>query len=63
MTKAGNELRIRHFEVGHERVGETGEKDYLFMRLYSLIWLMSKRTRRLSGAEREDADREDEAPF
>ena len=63
MTKAGNELRIRHFEVGHEPVGETGEKDYLFMRLYSLIWLMLKRTRRLSEDEREDADREDEAPF
>ncbi len=36
MTKVGNELRIRHSEVGHEPVGETGEKDYLFMRLYSL---------------------------
>ena len=33
MTKVGNELRIRHVEVGHEPVGETGEKDDLFMRL------------------------------
>ena len=63
MTKAGNELRIRHSEVGHEPVGETGEKDYLFMRLYSLVWLMLKRTWRLSEVEREDADREEEAPF
>ena len=52
MTKAGNELRIRHSEVGHEPVGETGEKDYLFMRLHSLVWLMLKRTWRLSEVER-----------
>ena len=63
MTKVGNELRIRHVEVGHERVGETGEKDYLFMRLYSLVWLMLKRTWRLSEVKREDADREEKAPF
>ena len=63
MTKVGNELHIRHPEVGHEPVGESGEKDYLFMRLYSLVWLMLKRTSRLSEVEREDADREEEAPF
>ena len=63
MTKVGNELRIRHVEVGHERVGETGEKDYLFMRLYSLVWLMLKRTWRLSEVKREDADREEKAAF
>ena len=55
MTKVGNELRIRHVEVGHEPVGETGEKDDLFMRLYSLVWLMLKKTWRLSEVEREDA--------
>ena len=63
MTKVGNELRIRHVEVGHEPVGETGEKDYLFMRLYSLVWLMLKRTWRLSEVKREDADREEKAAF
>ena len=63
MTKVGNDLRIRHFEVGHEPVGETGEKDYLFMRLYALVWLMLKRTWRLSEVKREDADHEEEAPF
>ena len=56
MTKVGNELRIRHSEVGHEPVGETGEKDYLFMRLYALVWLMLKRTWRLSEVERKDVD-------
>ena len=61
LTKAGNELRIRHFEVGHVPVGETGEKDYLFMRLYSLVLLMLKRTWRLSEVKREDADHEEES--
>ena len=56
MTTAGNELHIRHPEVGKEPVGETGEKDYLFMRLYALVWLMLKRTRRLSEVERKDVD-------
>ena len=63
MTKVGNELRIRHVEVGHEPVGETGEKDDLFMRLYALVWLMLKRTWRLSEVKREDADREEKAAF
>ena len=63
MTKVGNDLRIRHFEVGHEPVGQSGEKDYLFMRLYSLIWLILKRTGRLSEVKREDADQEEELPF
>ena len=63
MTTAGNELHIRHPEVGQEPVGETGEKDYLFMRLYSLVWLMLKRTWRLSEVKREDADHEEEPPF
>ena len=56
MTTAGNKLHIGHPEVGQEPVGETGEKDYLFMRLYALVWLMLKRTRRLSEVERKDAD-------
>ena len=63
MTKVGNKLRIRHSEVGQEPLGEGGEKDYLFMRLYSLVWLMLKTTSRLSEVQREDANREEEAPF
>ena len=39
LTRLGNELRIRHSEVGKEAVGDNGEKDYLFTRLFSLIWL------------------------
>ena len=63
MTRIGNELRIRHSEVGKERVGDNGEKDYLFMRLFSLIWLMLKGTGRLSEVRDDDADNDDGTPF
>ena len=64
MTRIGNELRIRHSEVGKEPVGDNGEKDYLFMRLFSLIWLMLKGTGRLSQARNDDPNNnDDEAPF
>ena len=61
MTRIGNELRIRHSEVGQEPVGDNGEKDYLFMRLFSLIWLMLKGTGRLSETCNVDAGAEDES--
>ena len=64
MTRIGNKLGIRHSEVGQEPVGDNGEKDYLFMRLFSLIWLMLKGTGRLSEAHNDDAGEEDEElPF
>ncbi len=64
LTKIGNKLRIRHSEVGQEPVGDNGEKDYLFMRLFSLIWLMLKGTSRLSEVRNDRADEDDErAPF
>ena len=64
MTKTGNDLRIRHSEVGKEPVGDNGEKDYLFMRLFSLIWLILKRTGRLSGVRDDHPDNCDaEMPF
>ncbi len=64
LTKIGNDLRIRHSEVGKEPVGDNGEKDYLFMRLFSLIWLMLKGTGRLSEARNVGAGAEDEElPF
>ena len=64
LTKIGNDLRIRHSEVGKEPVGDNGEKDYLFMRLFSLIWLMLKGTGRLSPVPKDDSDDDDEeAPF
>ncbi len=54
MTKVGNDLRIRHSEVGRESVGDDGEKDYLFMRLFSLIWLVLRKTDRLSRIRNDD---------
>ena len=62
MTKIGNKLRIRHSEVGQEPLRDNGEKDYLFMRLFSLIWLMLKATGRLSEVHDDDAD-DEELPF
>ena len=47
MTKVGNEMRIRHSEVGKEPVGDNGEKDYLFIRLFSLIHLALRKAGRL----------------
>ncbi len=64
MTAIGNDLRIRHSEIGKEPVGDNGEKDYLFMRLFALVWLMLKGTGRLTEARNVDADDEDEElPF
>ena len=48
LTDAGNELRIRHSEIGSEPVGDSGEKDYLFSRMFSLFWLVLKATGRMS---------------
>lgn len=47
MTKVGNEMLIRHSEVGKEPVGDNGEKDYLFVRLFSLIHLALRKTGRV----------------
>ena len=62
MTRIGNELRIRHSEVGQEPAGDNGEKDYLFMRLFSLIWLILKGTGRLSETRNVNASAEGEKP-
>ena len=37
LTHAGNALHIRHSEVGKELVGNDGEKDYVFSRMFALI--------------------------
>ena len=48
LTDVGNKLRIRHSEIGKEPAGDGGEKDYLFSRMYSLLWLVLKATGRMS---------------
>ena len=47
MTQVGNDMLIRHSEVGKEPVGDNGEKDYLFIRLFSLIHLTLRKTGRV----------------
>lgn len=47
MTQVGNGMLIRHSEVGKEPVGDNGEKDYLFIRLFSLIHLALRKTGRM----------------
>lgn len=44
LTWIGNELRIRHSEVGKERLAKDEHVDYLFHRLFSLIWMILKIT-------------------
>ena len=38
LTDLGNELRIRHHEKGKEAVSVQANRDYLYYRLYALIW-------------------------
>ena len=46
LTAIGNSLSIRHFERGKEKLGDSNEKDYLFFRLFSLVWYMLMATGR-----------------
>ena len=38
LTALGNELQIRHHEKGKEAVNVQANRDYLYYRLYALIW-------------------------
>ena len=64
LTDIGNNLSIRHFEQGKESVGDGGEKDYLFFRLFSLIWFILRATGRLNEVGSENfEDEKQEGPF
>ena len=47
LTDVGNQFMIRHAEVDKVPVAESDYIDYLFHRMYSLVWLLLKRTGRL----------------
>lgn len=47
LTRVGNDFMIRHMEADRIRMAESDYVDYLFHRMYSLIWLLLKRTGRL----------------
>ncbi len=66
LTMIGNKLRIRHSEIGKEPVENDGEKEYLFMRLFSLIWFVLSGTDRLSGGQNDrhgENEDDEEIPF
>lgn len=40
LTKIGNEFDIRHFEIGKHELSDPLHLDYLYGRLFNLIWLL-----------------------
>lgn len=44
LTRIGNKFAIRHSEVGQESLAKDEHVDYLFHRLFSLIWMILKIT-------------------
>lgn len=44
LTSIGNKFGIRHSEVGQESLAKDEHVDYLFHRLFSLIWMILKTT-------------------
>lgn len=50
LTAIGNNLRIRHSETTQEILATSEHVDYLFQRLFSLIWMIL-RTQKMVGAE------------
>ena len=50
LTNLGNSLQIRHFERGKEKLGASEHVDYLFQRMFSLIWMIL-RTQKMVGAD------------
>lgn len=47
LTDAGNQLRIRHSETKQERLEESEQVDYLFQRMFSLIYFILRSTGRV----------------
>lgn len=47
LTDIGNTFQIRHFEKGKVPITEGEHIDYLFHRMFALIWLLLKRSGRL----------------
>lgn len=48
LTGAGNKLRIRHSETNQERLETSQQVDYLFQRMFSLIYLILHATGRVA---------------
>ena len=50
LTVLGNKLQVRHFGTDQEKLAASEHVDYLFMRMFSLIWMIL-RTQRMVGVE------------
>ena len=61
LNSAGNSLRIRHSETTQERLEMTEQVDYLFQRMFALIYLFLSVTGRL-GSQANDAGRATKSP-
>jgi hypothetical protein len=48
LTEIGNQFRIRHHEVGKVSIDSSEHVDYLFHRMFSLIYLILKSTNRIN---------------
>ncbi len=48
LTTVGNTFMIRHTETNKIPIGREVEVDYLFHRLFSLIWILLRETGRVS---------------
>jgi len=50
LTDLGNALQVRHFGTEQEKLTATEHVDYLFQRMFSLIWMIL-RTQKMVGVE------------
>jgi hypothetical protein len=46
LTAIGNEFQIRHFETNKKPISSDTQVDYLFHRLFALVWLLLQSVRR-----------------
>ncbi len=56
LTEAGNSLRIRHSETIQERLVSTDQVDYLFQRLFSLIYFILNKMGRITRYTQPDTN-------
>ena len=52
LTSIGNSLRIRHSETNQERLVTSEHVDYVFQRMFSLLWMIL-RTQQMAGVSNE----------
>lgn len=50
LTSIGNSLRIRHAETNQERLVNSEHVDYVFRRMFSLLWMILRTQQMISGS-------------